>query len=254
MLHPAPCRLFNMTNQDQSATVRHNLPTGASENKTQKGAQDRPCQTPIFDSIGLSVRKYLHALCRLHHLVFNGMFKGIAKKAKSLALLGWAVTGCSPLPEGIHPVGNFKTKEYLGTWYEIARLDHRFERNVERVSAHYTLRPDGTLGVLNRGFRTTDSVWKSAQGKARFVGSTDTAHLEVSFFGPFYSSYVVFGLDSAAYQYAFVCGPDRKYLWLLSRTPQVSDSLRNKFVQESQALGFDTTGLIWTKQDSVQGP
>ena len=171
----------------------------------------------------------------------------------SLVFLALSAAGCTTIPDGISPVGSFQAERYLGTWYEIARLDHRFERGLESVSASYELNRDGTLAVTNRGFLAEGSVWKEAHGKARFVGGHDTAHLGVSFFGPFYGSYVVFDLDTANYQYAFVCGPDRGYLWFLSRTKEVSPSLRDAFVRRTKALGFDTSSLIWVKQGNSQG-
>ena len=156
-------------------------------------------------------------------------------------------TGCQKVPEGIQPVGGFQLDRYLGTWYEIARLDHRFERGLEQTSARYSMRDDGGVRVLNRGFLPAKNRWKDAEGKAFFVGGSDTGFLKVSFFGPFYGSYVVFDLDRENYQYAFVAGPDRSYLWFLARTPVVDDSLRTRFVTKAQALGFDTTKLIWPK-------
>lgn len=162
-------------------------------------------------------------------------------------LLALCATGCQRVPEGIEPVGGFDLVRYLGTWHEIARLDHRFERGMERTSATYSLRDDGGVRVLNRGHLPAKNRWKEAEGKAFFVGGSDTGFLKVSFFGPFYGSYVVFDLDRESYGHAFVAGPDRSYLWFLSRTPTVSDSLRTHFVTKAHALGFDTTKLVWPK-------
>lgn len=158
-------------------------------------------------------------------------------------LLSVLLGGCVGHPASVQPVGNFNLDRYLGTWYEIARLDHRFERGMERVTATYSLNDDGSVRVLNRGFSSTDAQWETAEGKARFVESADRGYLKVSFFGPFYGSYVVFGLDDA-YQHAYIAGPDHDYLWLLARTPTVSDSLYSDFLQRAEAAGFDTTKLI----------
>jgi apolipoprotein D and lipocalin family protein len=155
------------------------------------------------------------------------------------------LTGCSGLPEGVQPVKQFQLDRYLGTWYEIARLDHSFERGMEKVSAEYTLREDGGVTVVNRGFKDAQQEWKEVSGKAYFVRGSDEGYLKVSFFGPFYGSYVVFELDSENYQYAFVAGPNKDYLWLLSRTPEVSKELLDRFVRRSAALGFDTDALIF---------
>jgi apolipoprotein D and lipocalin family protein len=149
------------------------------------------------------------------------------------------------LPEGIHPVDEFDLDRYLGKWYEIARLDHSFERGLASVTAEYSLREDGGVRVRNRGFSVTEHEWKEAEGRAYFVRGQDEGYLKVSFFGPFYGSYVVFELDKENYQYAFVAGPSKSYLWLLSRTPTVSRALVDQFTQKSKALDFDTDSLIF---------
>ena len=155
---------------------------------------------------------------------------------------------CTAIPEGIHPVEDFDLNRYLGKWYEIARLDHSFERGLERVSAQYSLRDDGGINVINRGYSAAEKSWKEAEGKAYFVRGNNEGYLKVSFFGPFYASYVIFGLDKTTYSYAFVTGYNKSYLWLLSRTPTVSDSLVEKFIRDARALGFDTDALIMVEQ------
>lgn len=153
------------------------------------------------------------------------------------------LAGCTGYPEGAPPVSGFELDRYLGRWYEIARLDHRFERGLSQVTAHYQRHPDGGLTVLNRGYNARQGQWSEAQGRAYFVGDPQQGHLKVSFFGPFYSSYVIFGLDKD-YQYAFVAGPNHDYLWLLSRQPTVSDELWQRFIDTAQRAGFDTQALI----------
>jgi len=157
------------------------------------------------------------------------------------------LAGCTGVPEGVSPVGQFELPRYLGTWYEVARLDHRFERGLEDVSANYSMREDGGVKVINRGFSATEQSWSEAEGKAYFVGEPDQAHLKVSFFGPFYGSYVVFELDPN-YQHAFISGNTNDYLWLLSRTPQIDDAVRKRFIERASALGFATDDLIWVDQ------
>lgn len=152
--------------------------------------------------------------------------------------------GCTGIPEGVEPVTGFDQQRYLGDWYEVARLDHSFERGLTQVSAQYALRDDGDIRVLNRGFDSEAGEWSEAEGIATFVGSPDVAHLKVSFFGPFYGSYVVFELG-ADYDYAFVAGYNTDYLWLLSRTPDVSDTLKARFIARAGALGFAVDKLIW---------
>ena len=153
------------------------------------------------------------------------------------------LSGCVGYPTNVRPVEDFVLDRYLGTWYEIARLDHSFERGMQQVTAEYSLNADGSVRVLNRGYSTDDAAWDEAVGKARFVERDDLGYLKVSFFGPFYGSYVVFGLDSD-YRNAYISGPDHSYLWLLSRTPQVSDAVWQDFVARAGAAGFDTSALI----------
>jgi apolipoprotein D and lipocalin family protein len=159
------------------------------------------------------------------------------------------VSGCLGLPKGVSPVDQFDLNKYLGKWYEIARLDHSFERGLDRVTAEYALRDDGGVRVINRGFSIADNKWKEAEGIAYFVGGQDLGYLRVSFFGPFYGSYIVFELDKEKYQYAFVAGYSTSYLWLLSRTPKVSKELVDRFVKTSKDLGFDTDNLIFVEHD-----
>lgn len=156
--------------------------------------------------------------------------------------------GCVRLPEDIEPVKNFELERYLGTWYEIARLDHSFERGLNRVSANYSLRDDGGINVLNKGYLQEKDIWKQASGKAYFAKGSSDGFLKVSFFGPFYGSYIIFELDKEQYQYALVCGPDKSYLWILSRSPQMEESLKNKLIEKAKLAGFATDKLIFVEQ------
>ena len=165
-----------------------------------------------------------------------------------VSALGLSLAGCTSLPEGIEPVQGFDVDRYLGTWYEIARYDHSFEEGLESVTAEYELNEDGSIKVINRGYSPEDGEWQEAEGKARFVEGETTAHLKVSFFGPFYASYVVFGLDHDNYRYAYVTGYDRDYLWFLSRTPTVSDQAMERFREAARANGFDLDELIMVDQ------
>jgi apolipoprotein D and lipocalin family protein len=159
------------------------------------------------------------------------------------------LSGCLGMPQSVGPVTDFKLNRYLGTWYEIARLDHSFEKGLNQVTAEYALRDDGGLSVINRGFSERENKWKEVKGKAYFVSSESDGYLKVSFFGPFYGSYVVFELDHRDYQYAFVSGPTTMYLWLLARTPSVKPEVIAKFVEMSKARGFKTEDLIFPQQD-----
>lgn len=157
----------------------------------------------------------------------------------------WLLAGCTGVPEGITPVQGFELPRYLGAWHEIARLDHSFERGMSQVTADYALNKDGSVKVTNRGYLDDKGEWKEAIGKAKFVGDKDVGHLKVSFFGPFYGGYVIYELDHEHYQYAFVTSYNREYLWLLARSPIISDTLREQFVSQASELGFDTEALIW---------
>ncbi len=156
--------------------------------------------------------------------------------------------GCSSVPKGITPIATFDLERYLGTWYEIARLDHRFERGLSQVSANYSKRSDGGLEVLNRGFNSAKGEWKEATGRAYPLGSPQQASLKVTFFWPFYAGYHVIDLDLQDYSYALVSGPDRGYLWILSRTPTLDNTITQRLIKRAAELGFDTSALIFVDQ------
>ncbi len=165
-----------------------------------------------------------------------------------LALCTLIFSGCTGMPDLVNPVTGFELNKYLGKWYEIARLDHSFERGLSNVTAEYSMRSDGGVSVINRGFSQSKNEWKVAEGKAYFVNSNTEGYLKVSFFGPFYGSYVVFELDRNNYTYAFVSGPNTDYLWLLARTPSVGPEVMEKFIKMSAERGFDTSSLIYVEQ------
>lgn len=164
-------------------------------------------------------------------------------------LLSLLFTGCAGIPENVKPVDTFNVHSYLGKWYELARLDHSFERGLTRVTAEYALREDGGIKVTNRGYSAQENRWKEAVGKAYFVEEPSKGYLKVSFFGPFYGSYVIIDLDRDNYQYSLVCGPNRSYLWILARTPEIEATVINRLVAKAAALGFDTSKLIYVAHD-----
>ena len=159
-------------------------------------------------------------------------------------LLVTLLAACAQIPDGVQAVQGFDANRYLGTWYEIARLDHRFERGLEDVSAAYSARPDGGIDVLNRGYDVARGEWREARGRAKFLGSPDTASLGVSFFGPFYGGYNVVDLDPD-YQIALVAGPSRSYLWILARRPDPPREELERLVRRAAELGFDSQSLIY---------
>ena len=155
-----------------------------------------------------------------------------------------ALAACTGVPDGVEPVAGFEQEKYLGKWYEIARLDHSFERNLVDVTAEYSPGEDGAIRVVNSGTDSSSGERKVAEGRAKFVGDESVAHLKVSFFGPFYGSYVVFELDPE-YRYAYVAGYNTDYLWLLAREPGVSDEVRTDFISRARDLGFAVEELEW---------
>lgn len=163
-------------------------------------------------------------------------------------LTALTLTGCTTgKPATVEPVSPFNIHQYLGTWYEIARLDHPFERNLENVTAHYQLNTDGTVKVINRGFNTLTQQWKEAEGKAKFVENADTGYLKVSFFGPFYGSYLIFHLEPD-YSVALISSYNYDYLWLLSRTRTLSATQLEHYKNLATQAGFNTDKFIYPKQ------
>lgn len=166
--------------------------------------------------------------------------------AVTAAFLVVACSSPTP-PSGVTVVSNFDAQRFLGTWYEIARLDHRFERGLEKVTAHYSSMDDGGIQVINHGYNPDRQMWQQSTGKAYFTGDPRRAALKVSFFGPFYGGYNVIALDRE-YRHALVCGPDRDYLWILSRTPTISSEMKQQMLDVATRQGFDVSKLIWVEQ------
>ncbi len=169
-----------------------------------------------------------------------------------------SVITLSACSEGMSPeaeqaiVPSFDPTQYVGTWYEIARLDNRFEKGLEQVTAKYSIEADGTLKVVNRGFNAKKNDWSEAVGKAKFVDpanadGTRTGRLKVSFFGPFYGEYNILELDKPYYNYALVSS-GRDYLWILSRTPQLTYPIKQHLMAKAKALGFATDQLLFIRQ------
>ena len=158
----------------------------------------------------------------------------------------------SPIPKGAAAVKPFDKTKYLGQWYEIARMDFRFERNLKNVTANYSLNKDGSIKVVNRGFDYVSNKWKQATGKAKLAGMPDEARLKVSFFGPFYAEYNVIALDRE-YKYALVAGKNLKYLWILCREITLPEEIKREYLKIAGDLGYNTAALIWTGHNGQQG-
>jgi apolipoprotein D and lipocalin family protein len=170
---------------------------------------------------------------------------------RSLCLLLLGLCGCAHLPEGVTAVQGFDAQRFLGTWYEVARLDHAFERGLINVTACYSLKDDGSLRVLNRGFDPKRQRWQEAEGRAHFVSGPEQGRLKVSFFGPFYGGYNVLEVDERNYTYALVCGNNRSYLWILARQPELPATVMASLIHKAKNLGFDTEALILVPQTGV---
>jgi len=171
---------------------------------------------------------------------FKSLFMAIA------GIIG--LTACAKTPPSTNAITGFELQKYLGTWYEVARFDHSFERGLSNVTANYSLRPDGKVKVVNRGFKSKSNTWSESVGKAKFAGDKNIGSLKVSFFGPFYGAYNIVKLDDD-YQYSLVVSSGYNYLWLLSRTKTMPEEIKKAYLQKAQELGFDTEKLIWVKQE-----
>ncbi|MGA1976498.1 MAG: lipocalin family protein [Bacteroidales bacterium] len=157
---------------------------------------------------------------------------------------------CVSIPQGAVAVKPFDKSRYLGKWYEIARFDFRFERNMKNTTANYFLNSDGSIRVDNRGFNYVKNRWEEAIGKAKMAGDPAEARLKVSFFGPFYAPYNVIAIDPD-YKYVLVAGKNLKYLWILSRETTIPDDIKQRYLKVAQNLGYDISGLIWVKHDDM---
>lgn len=164
------------------------------------------------------------------------------------ALVVLNLSSCKTIPQKAAAVKPFSLAKYLGKWYEIARLDFRFEKNLNNVTATYSLKEDGNIRVDNKGYDYVKDKWKQSIGKAKFVDQRDEAKLKVSFFGPFYAGYNVIAIDEA-YKYALVAGKDLSYLWILSREKTIPQHIKNDYLAIAKEIGYNTENLVWVKQD-----
>lgn len=155
---------------------------------------------------------------------------------------------CAQLPKGATAVADFDANLYLGKWYEIARFDFRFERDLNNTTAEYSMNENGTIKVVNKGYNYVKKEWKEATGKAKFAGAADVASLKVSFFGPFYAPYNVIAID-IDYQYALVVGKNTDYMWILSREKTIPDGIKDYYLQLVRSVGFDTDKIVWVEHD-----
>lgn len=153
------------------------------------------------------------------------------------------LASCTGIPEGLAPVQPFELNRYLGEWHEIARLDHSFERGLTQVTANYSLNPDGSVKVLNRGYSAKENEWEEAEGLAKMNGPADRGQLKVSFFGPFYGAYHIVKL-APDYSMALIVGPDLTYAWLLARNPMPDKTQCQAFYTEATRIGIKPESWI----------
>lgn len=165
-----------------------------------------------------------------------------------MAVIATIFTSCVGIPDGVTAVQNFNKEKYLGKWYEIARFDFRFERNLDNTTAQYSINPDGSIKVLNQGYNYVKKEWDSAEGIAKFIGSESEARLKVSFFGPFYGGYNVVDIDEN-YQNALIYGNSTEYMWILSRTKTIDEATKKRFIEKAKKDGFDVSKLIWVNHN-----
>ena len=172
-----------------------------------------------------------------------------SKRAAAIAFLLFLLVGCVGIPSGLEPVSSFDVDRYVGTWYEIARLDHSFERGLSNVYAHYSLRDDGGIRVVNRGYNKQSGEWKEIEGRGYFLGHKSVGSLKVAFFWPFYGGYHIIALDKENYTHAMVVGPSRSYLWILSRERSLDEQILTDLVAKARQHGFETEKLIYVAHD-----
>lgn len=172
----------------------------------------------------------------------------------TLAGVTAAAAGSSPSrsTRDIPLVENFQLERYLGTWYEIVRLPHGFEKNLEQVTATYSLKNDGKIRVLNRGFHTRKGKWSEAEGRAWMPDVGEPARLKVSFFLFFAADYRVIALDETGYSWAMVTSGSRKYLWILSRSPRMEEALLSDLIRQAEGWGFPVEQLIRVPQTGTE--
>lgn len=152
------------------------------------------------------------------------------------------------IPKKAVAVKPFDAKKYLGKWYEIARLDYKWEKHLDNVTATYSLKPNGDIRVDNKGYNIKKNRWEESAGKAKPAGDPNEGALKVSFFGPFYAGYNVIAIDQD-YQYALVAGDNLDYLWLLSREKTIPEAVKADYLKQAEAVGYTIDNLVWVKHD-----
>ncbi|MBF4516175.1 lipocalin family protein [Flavobacterium sp. ANB] len=156
----------------------------------------------------------------------------------------------STIPKKANAVNSFDKAKYLGKWFEIARLDFKYEKGLNNVTANYTANDDGTIKVDNKGYNVKKDKWEESIGKAKFVKKDNVGMLKVSFFGPFYSGYNVIAVDKD-YKYALVVGENLKYMWILSRETTIPESIKAEYLIKAQEIGYNISDLVWVEHNKT---
>lgn len=183
------------------------------------------------------------------------------EKAIPLAGAGLLLAGVAGLftfrrsiPAQARPVQNLELEKYLGTWYEIARMDYRYERHLSNVTATYSRNENGSIRVDNKGYDYERGEWKESIGVAKpLKADSKEGRLKVSFFRPFYAAYNILAIDDN-YHYALVAGKNLDYLWLLSREPSMSEEVRHKYLKMAEKIGYKINELVWVEHDDLGVP
>ncbi|MDD2622505.1 MAG: lipocalin family protein [Bacteroidales bacterium] len=172
---------------------------------------------------------------------------------KKILLMGLLFTvgsiySCSNVPKGVVVVRFFEIEKFLGTWYEIAQLEAKYEKKSSNISVNYSLNEDGTIRVMSQGYNVENKEWMKKEGKATFYINKNIAMLEISYGGLFHTPYNVIALDEA-YTYALVIGKNTHYLWLLSRKKTIPEEVKQVYLKMAKDLGCKTSDLVWVEHD-----
>lgn len=164
------------------------------------------------------------------------------------AVVGWYMR--KTIPRKAVAVNPFEIDRFLGKWYEVARLDYKFDRNIMNTSVDFSLKPNGNLRVVKRWYNYYKKRKEINIGMAKFAGPIYEAKMLLSFRKPLYFGYNVIGID-ADYKYALVVGEDLRHLWLLSREHTIPEDIRRAFIHQASLIGYDISKLIWVDQNET---
>ncbi|SEA36274.1 apolipoprotein D and lipocalin family protein [Arachidicoccus rhizosphaerae] len=151
-------------------------------------------------------------------------------------------------PRKAEPIKDFDLYNYLGNWYEIARLDHRFEKHMTNVMASYSVNEDGNIRIINSGYQAKKDKWEKVEAVGKFRGSEHEGALKVSFFTPIYEGYNIISIDDN-YKYALIAGRNLEYLWILSREKSIPQNIKNNYLKLAELIGYNISKLTWVRHD-----